>query len=183
MIARCGRVARGGAKPNRRSGVARPPAPCNAAGARRRPVTMRARRGSAKGGQNRLFRRQARLGSVIGMCFGVPGPQGGRRCAGDDDVSPAMANRRPLGPNESRRGQRGQHGGGKGRGRAPGRSQTDATCPTCGGLPGLAGVSDAGAVAGRATVVVRRARQVTQRGQSRLARPNETASRTTTIHL
>ena len=47
------------------------------------------------------------------MCFGVPGPQGGRRCAGDDDVSPAMANRRPAGPNESRRGQRGQHGGGK----------------------------------------------------------------------
>jgi hypothetical protein len=31
------------------------------------------------------------------MCFGVPGPHGGPRCAGDDDVSPAMANRRPTG--------------------------------------------------------------------------------------
>ena len=94
----------------------------------------------------------------------------------------AMANRRPSGPNESRRGQRGQHGDGKGRGKASGRSQTDATCPTCGGVPGLAGVSDAGAVVGT-TGVIRRARQVTHPGQSRLARPNETASRTTTIHL
>ena len=80
----------------------------------------------------------------------------------------AMANRRPLGPNESRRGQRGQHGDGK---TQSGR-----------GMPDLAGVSDAGAVVG-ATGVVRRARQVTHPGQSRLARPNETASRTTTIHL
>jgi hypothetical protein len=31
------------------------------------------------------------------MCFGVPRPHDGRRCAGDDDVSPAMANRRPAG--------------------------------------------------------------------------------------
>jgi hypothetical protein len=56
-----------------------------------------AQSGGAKGGQNPLFRQKARRGSVIGMCFGVPGPQGGRRCAGDDDVSPAMANRRPAG--------------------------------------------------------------------------------------
>jgi hypothetical protein len=34
----------------------------------------------------------------------------------------AMANRRPAGPNESRRGQRGQHGDGKGRGRASARA-------------------------------------------------------------
>jgi len=139
-----------------------------------RPTVVRARKGGAEGGQNRVFRRLARLGFGIRMCFGVPGPQGGRRCAGDDDVSPGNGQ---SSANGGRTNRVADSAGNMGMATAAGRrwrerwaSKTQPSLhfaqPTLcsgGGMPDLAGVSDAGAVVG-ATGVIRRARQVTPAG-------------------